>query len=68
MTYQQTAFAYGYPAMATAPPPPGSPPGTAWRVSEAKTWLVPNQTNWGYPRPGYAKGTIGCGWNLAVGQ
>jgi hypothetical protein len=67
MTYQQTAFAYGYPAMVPAPPLPGSAPGTAWRISEAKTWLVPSQVNWGYPRPGYAKGTIGCSWNLAVG-
>jgi hypothetical protein len=66
-TYQQTAFAYGYPAMAPAPPPPGSPAGTAWRVSETNSWLVPSQVNWGYPRPGYARGTIGCTWNLAVG-
>lgn len=66
-TYQQTAYAYGYPAMVAAPPPSGSPPGTAWRVGEAKTWLVPSQTNWGYPRPAYAKGSVACSWNLAVG-
>lgn len=67
ITNRQVAWAYGYPAIGAAPPPPGSPAGTAWRVNEAKTWNVPSQTNWGYPRPAYAKGTVACTWNMAVG-
>jgi hypothetical protein len=66
-TTHSVASAFGYPSMNAAPPAAGSPPGTLTTFTERKSWLVPQNIGWGYPQPGYARGTIGCVWTLAVG-
>jgi hypothetical protein len=63
VTTRTLAPAVGYPSMTAA----ATPPNIAARVAEMKTFRVPTEMNWGYPRPAYATGSIACTWNLAVG-
>jgi hypothetical protein len=57
-----------YGSMTVAFPPQGSPPGTlSYMPATPASKQVPNQIVWGYPQPGYARGTIACTWTLAVG-
>ena len=57
------ATAVSYPALSVA----AGVPGTPTRVAENRVFKVPADMNWGYPRPGYATGTISCSWNVEVG-
>jgi hypothetical protein len=63
VTSASVASAVPYPGMTVAASPLGMPS----RVTEVKTFRVPQDMNWGYPRPAYATGTIACTWTLAVG-
>jgi hypothetical protein len=65
-TAMSTDFAVGFPDM-TFVPQPGSQPNTPVTSSQSFSWPVPQQINWGYPRPGYATGKITCTLNLSVG-
>lgn len=63
VTSYTLAPAVAYPAMTVV----GTPANITARVAESKSFQVPTAMNWGYPRPAYATGTIGCTWTLAVG-
>jgi hypothetical protein len=63
MKSQSAASAVAFPGMTAL----AAPSGSQTRVAEVRTFQVPREINWGYPRPGYATGSIACTWTVAVG-
>lgn len=63
VTSRAPAAAVSYPSMVVA----GTPPGAMARVAETRSFKVPAEMNWGYPRPAYATGNIHCTWTIGVG-